>query len=116
MYAGENPDQPQVGDLRITFTQVPENDISIVAKKVGSSFEPYRAKNGSTVDLQRKGIFSADEMITKAEEENTGVMWMLRVIGFLLMVIGIRLMLKPLATIANAIPLFGHLVGTEDVA
>ena len=82
--SGGLPSLPKVGDLRITFTKVPDSDVSIVAKQVGSSFAPYRAKAGPTVDLQTKGIVSLDEMFTGAEDANIAAMWALRISGFIL--------------------------------
>jgi hypothetical protein len=115
LYVGENPEQPQVGDLCITYAKVSDSDVSIVAKQVGSSFAPYRAKSGSTVDLQSKGIVSLDEMFTGAEDANTAAMWGLRVGGFILMAIGVGLMLRPLAAIAGGIPILGAIVGAGTV-
>lgn len=111
LYAGQNPEQPHVGDLRITFTKVGENDITIVAKQLGASFEPYRAKAGSTVDLQRKGIASADDMFASAEQSNATMTWILRGVGFMLMAMGIGMILKPLAVLASVLPILGDIVG-----
>ena len=111
LYAGYNPEQPQVGDLRITFTQVGESDITIVAKQAGSTFEPYRAKAGATVDLQRKGIASADDMFEAAKESNATMTWILRAVGFILMAMGFGMMFKPLAILASVLPILGDIVG-----
>ena len=111
LYVGQNPEQPQVGDLRITFTQVGESDVTIVAKQLGNSFEPYRAKAGSTVDLQRKGIASADEMFVAAKESNAVMTWILRAAGFILMAIGFGMIFKPLAILASVLPILGDIVG-----
>jgi len=115
LYVSENPGQPQIGDLRITFTKVPDSDVSIVAKQVGSSFAPYRAKSGATVDLQTRGLVSLDEMFTGAEDANVAAMWGLRISGFILMAIGVGLMLRPLAAIFSGIPILGHIVGAGTV-
>ena len=111
LYAGQNPEQPQVGDLRITFTKVGESDITIVAKQLGASFEPYRAKAGATVDLQRKGIASADDMFASAEQSNATMTWILRGAGFILMAMGIGMMLKPLSVLASVLPILGDIIG-----
>jgi hypothetical protein len=105
LHIGENPEQPQIGDLRVSFTKVPENDVSIVAKQVGTLFAPYRAKSGSVVDLQTKGTVSVDEMFTSAEHANTAALWGARIMGFILMAIGVALMLRPLAAIVSSIPI-----------
>jgi hypothetical protein len=110
-YSGETPDQPRIGDLRISFSMVGETDVTVVARQIGNSFEPYRAKAGSTVDLQRKGIASADEMFTSAGEANVLLTWILRGAGFLLMAIGIGMILKPLSVLASVLPILGDIVG-----
>jgi hypothetical protein len=97
--------------LRIKFTQIGESDVTVVAKQVGQSFEPYKAKAGSTVDLQRKGIVSADDMFQAAKESNTVMTWILRGVGFLLMMMGFNMMLKPLSVLASVVPLFGDIIG-----
>jgi Transmembrane protein 43 len=111
LYAGQNPDQPQVGDLRILFTKVGESDITLVAKQIGTSFEPYRAKAGATVDLQRKGIAGADEMFASAEQSNAAMTWILRFVGYFVMAMGIGLMLKPLSVLASVLPILGDIIG-----
>ena len=111
LYVGSFPNQPQIGDLRIKFTKVGEADITVVAKQLGSSFEPYRAKAGSTVDLQRQGIASADEMFASAQEANVTMTWILRAVGFILMAMGFGMMLKPLSVLASVVPMFGDIIG-----
>ena len=111
LYVGDNAGQPAVGDLRIKFTQAGEGDISVVAKQTGSTFEPYRAKAGSTVDMLKKGIAGPDQMFTAAEESNTAMTWILRAVGFMLMAMGFGMMLKPLSVLASVVPLFGDIIG-----
>jgi hypothetical protein len=111
LFIGRSPDEPQLGDLRVTFARTGESDVSIVARQVGTTFEPYRAKAGSTVDLQSVGTFSADHLFSGAEEANVAQLWALRVMGFLLMAIGLRVMLKPLSEMTGGIPILGSLIG-----
>ena len=118
LYVGKNPDDPQLGDMLITFTKTPEADLSIVAQQVGHSFAPYVAKGGQTVDLQRKGNVSLQEMFTSADQENVSTLWGVRVTGFILMFIGFLLIMKPLSSMADSIPIVGDIVssGTALIA
>ena len=43
---------PKVGDTRIQFSYVPDARISIVAKQIRDSFEPYIAKNKLVIRRQ----------------------------------------------------------------
>ena len=52
-------------------------------------------------------IMTKDEMIQKAQDENTMITWVLRVGGFVLMAIGIYLIFAPLVVIADVLPILG---------
>lgn len=109
LYLGANPSNPQIGDLRISFSQVPPVDVSIVARRIGNSFEPYLAKTGP-VDLLQTGLHSAEAMFAAAKQQNAILTWILRGVGFLLMMIGLRLLLEPLGVFADVVPLLGNIL------
>jgi len=56
------------------------------------------------------GVVSAEKMFQKAEAENTAMTWILRIIGTAFLVFGIGLVLQPLASMTNWIPLIGSMV------
>ncbi len=109
LYIGANPSDPQVGDLRISFRFVPPTDVSIVSRRVGNTFEPFSARYG-TIDLLQTGIVSAERMLEAAHQANTALTWILRFVGLFLMMMGLRLVLEPLAVIADVIPLLGNIL------
>jgi hypothetical protein len=110
-YVGQDPQSPSIGDLRVTFYRVPETDLTVVAKQTGNSFQPYRARAGGSVDLQRRGIATADDMFASAEQSNMVLTWVLRGVGWLVMCIGIGLVLRPLSVLASVLPILGDIVG-----
>jgi hypothetical protein len=110
-YIGQDPQSPAIGDLRITFFRVPETDLTVVAKQSGNSFQPYRARAGGSVDLQRRGIAAADDMFSSAEQSNTVLTWILRGVGWLVMCVGIGLTLRPLSVLASVLPILGDVIG-----
>jgi hypothetical protein len=110
-YVGQDPQSPSIGDLRVSFYRVPETDLTVVAKQTGNSFQPYRARAGGSVDLQRRGIATADDMFASAEQSNMVLTWVLRGVGWLVMCIGIGLVLRPLSVLASVLPILGDIVG-----
>ena len=110
-YLGVDPDAPQVGDLRIRYRVVLPADISLVARQTGSSFAPYTASAGGTIELLEMGIHPAAAMFQKAQQTNTLLTWGLRAGGFLLMAMGVGLILSPMAVFADVVPFLGSLVG-----
>ncbi len=111
LYFGENPDSPKVGDVRVTFRIIKPQDVSVVATQVGQTLDVFRAKSGATVSLLQTGAHTAEAMFEQAESQNRMVTWLLRLLGFVLMVIGIGLVLRPMSVFADVVPMFGNLVG-----
>jgi uncharacterized membrane protein len=118
IYIGNTPSNPQIGDLRISFAQVLPTEISLVAQQAGSSFIPYQAKAGGTILLLVTGLHGASEMFAEAERQNTMLTWILRLVGFILMLFGFKMVLAPLAVFADVVPMFGNIVeaGTGLIA
>lgn len=110
-YFGNDPVKPQVGNVRIKFFVAKPTEVSIVAKQIETTFEPYFAKTGGSIELLQTGIVSAEGMIHKAQEDNVLLTWILRLAGFILLLIGINLVLRPLTVFADALPMFGNIVG-----
>jgi len=116
-YIGD-PAAPQVGDMRISYSVVPSGDYSIIATQTASTFAPYRASAGGTLELVAGGVQSAEAMFETAQAQNTALTWGLRVFGFLLMFMGLGMILRPLSVLADVIPILGNIVaaGTGLIA
>lgn len=111
-----NPGNPQVGDVRITWTMIPaEMPVSIVAVQTGTTFAPYVAKDsaadGYTVDLLETGTKTKDEMFQNAENANTVMTWILRLVGWLMMFMGLKMILRPLEVLGDVLPILGDIIG-----
>lgn len=111
VYLGRDPSAPQVGDLRLSFEEVQPMEISLVARQVSATFEPYQTKAGGSIELLESGTLSAEAMFRQAQQSNTILTWALRVGGLFLMFIGLQLILGPLSVLADVVPLFGTIVG-----
>lgn len=111
-------DGPQIGDIRIKYTQVPATDISVMAMQNGKTLGKFITPNGQSFQRLEVGTKSIAEMIASAHSENSVLTWILRVVGFFMMLIGLGLVFKPLSVLADIIPLIGDFVemGTGLVA
>jgi hypothetical protein len=112
-YKGKDLAAPEVGDERIDFKVVKQpRTVSVLAKQTGSSFAPFEIPGRKfTIHRLMDGQKSATEMFAQMEAENTLLTWVLRLVGFLVMAVGIFLVFQPLATFADVVPFFGGLVG-----
>ncbi len=109
-YLGNNPNDPQTGDLKISFKVLKSTNVSIVAQQQGNSFSAYQTQAGSDIDLLQMGLLDASAMFTAAQNENAMITWMIRVGGFLLMWIGLSMIFKPLSVLAAVLPFLGDLI------
>ena len=105
------PDAPQLGDVKIQFSATYPTDVSVMARQAGTSFRPFETHSGRQLNMLSLGLHSAESMIEKAETENTVLTWGLRVLGSILSMLGIGLVLSPLAKMTDRIPVLGKLVG-----
>ena len=110
-YRGANSGSPQVGDIRVSFSIVPEGTHSIIAEQSGSSLKPFTTRGGRELLLMRTGTVGADAMFEKAQADNTALTWMLRVGGVVLMWLGFTMLFKPLVVLADVLPIAGRVVG-----
>jgi hypothetical protein len=111
LYMGRNPASPEIGDLRIQFRVVKPAEVSILARQSGQTFAPWRSKSGTEIERLAPGSVDAPAMVQVMENENKTLTWILRLVGFVVMAVGIGCVLKPLVVVADVIPLFGNLLG-----
>lgn len=108
---GTDAKSPQIGDVRVWFMGTPETEISVMAKQVANSFEPFQTHAGTQLNMLANEIVSAEFMIAKAEADNKALTWMLRILGIALMCGGIALVLKPLSVLGDVVPFVGTIIG-----
>ena len=111
IYLGRDQGAPQVGDMRLSFQEVRPMEISLVARQVNATFEPYQTQAGGTIELLATGTHTAEAMFQEAQKSNAILTWALRIGGLFLMFIGLQLILGPLSVLADVVPLFGSIVG-----
>ncbi len=107
---GTDPASPKVGDVRISFQIVKPLEVSLVSQQLGSSFEPFVSKTGKTLEMLSPGTLSTEAMFIQAEKSNATLTLILRVVGFVLMFIGLSMVLRPLSVLADVLPFLGNLV------
>lgn len=118
-FSTANPSAPEIGDVRITWTYIPETmPVSIASVQKENSFVPYIAENGYDVNLLYTGTHSMKAVFQKAHNENTILTWILRLVGWVMMFIGVQMILKPLSVLADVLPIAGDIVevGTSLIA
>lgn len=101
----------QIGDVRISFFYVPDDqEISIISQINGNSFQSWKASNDETFSMLKMGNVSLNDMIQSADDENNFFKWLLRAGGILVVIVGLKMIVAPLAVMADVIPALGSIV------
>jgi len=111
LYIGQSIVSPEIGDYRIAFAAVEPLTVSVIAQQIGNSFGPYSTKAGKTIEILVYGTHSAESMFQAALQQNAMLTWLLRLVGFLVMLLGLFLIFNPLVVIADVLPFLGNLLG-----
>jgi hypothetical protein len=107
-YLGRNPAQPQIGDIRISYSILRPGPVTILAAQSGTSFTTYKVSvplpaarslvnllspGSSEIDVLRNGTVPIEAMLSGEQRHRVLQTWALRVVGALVMVIGLKFVL-----------------------
>jgi hypothetical protein len=110
-YHGQDPGQPAIGDMRVSFTGVSAQTVSVAAAHASGVLTAYRDPNGYTIALAEPGVVSA-VVLFHDEKKSEGILtWILRGVGFVVMLIGFVCMTRPLTMLFAVVPFLESLVG-----
>ena len=111
IYLGSNPGNPEIGDVRISFTQILPADISIIAQVSGNTFSQYKAANGYNFSRLEMGRVSMSDMFEHARTSNKIMSWILRLVGTLAIIMSLNIIFRPLSILGDVIPFVGSIIG-----
>jgi hypothetical protein len=105
-------DSPRVGDYRISYTlTASKKPVTVMARQVSKTFEAYTAKNGKSFEILKDGIHTSAAIIQMERQSNAIFTWIFRLIGFLMMFIGLQLLVNPLRTLLAVLPFLAQFFG-----
>lgn len=110
IYIWKNPNEPEIGDLKITFSSVKRWSISVVWKQVGNELTTYTASNGTPIALLEQWNVTSDDMFLHAQEANKTLTWVLRLLWLILMYAWFSLMFQFIETIAKVLPFLADII------
>ncbi len=114
-YLGNNPNEPRIGDLRVSFRRIVPQDVSIVAGQRKDTLIPYWVNEDSTLEELRMGTHSAEKIFQKARTENLIVTWASRIVGFFFMLFGFMQFLNIFSDAGNDVPILDDFIDVIEV-
>lgn len=104
------PNSPQIGDIRISYEAVPTGmQVTAFGTQNGSQLAPYMHRGEDRFYRALPG--SRDEAISALRSEYVTFGWILRLVGFLMMWIGMSLFFGPISAFLDVLPFLGNASG-----
>jgi len=110
LYLGRSPQEPQIGDIRVSYRIYPEQEVSVVAMQQNGRAVEYTTSNGKTLEILYSGFRTADQIFAAEHKKNVIFTWIIRGAGVLVMYLGLMMSVGQLARLFSWIPLLGSVV------
>lgn len=116
-YTSKNPYNPKVGDIRITYSYVPSGaPISVIGKQNSDNSISKFIKKKTSCYIQYDGTYTLNGMLEKFKQDNKNTTNILRIIGFIFMLVGFAVITAPINTIASIVPILNGFVNLCSIA
>ncbi len=114
-YRGRDPMQPDIGDVRVTFRATLAGTASVIAGQQGDRLAAYMTPGGRTIALATEGAARAADMVSAERASTRMLAWALRLAGFLMCLVGLVLLVRPLAVLVSVLPLLETVVDVTAI-
>lgn len=109
LYLSERTGSPRVGDIRLAYEAVPSGQKVTLFGKLKSPDHVASYKHSSSDTLYRAVAGEKDEAIKALRGEHATMTWILRLVGFLMMWIGLALVTGPINVLLDVLPFLGNM-------
>lgn len=111
LYFGRTSAAPQIGDVRVIFEKIMPAKVTIIAQVTGDTFKAYKAKNGKRFQTLVMGKKDASEIFEAQHRANEFWTWILRLVGVLLVISGLKGIFGFLEMILKVVPFIANIIG-----
>ena len=111
LYFGRVLGSPEVGDVKVTFEKVVPAKVTVMAVVDGDTFKPFKARNGKRFQTLVMGKKAGDEIIESAKSTNSVLTWILRFVGVLFVIGGLKGIFGFLEIILKVVPFVAGVFG-----
>jgi len=106
-----DPANPRVGDVKITFSYVPSGaEVSVMGQQRSNNTISKVSTDNGDIYLQYDGNMSKNEMLHKFKRANTMMTNVFRLLGWLMMFMGLKMLADPLVALAKVLPFLANIV------
>jgi hypothetical protein len=85
--------------------------VTIIAKVKGDTFTKFKAKNGKTFQTLVMGVQDSAEIFQSEHDANNTLLWILRIVGIMLVIAGLKGIFGFLETLLKVVPFLAGIMG-----
>lgn len=104
IYIGADPQQAEIGDVKISFLTTNTWEISVIGQQKDWELIKYTTSNGKSISMLKNGKVGIDIMFATAEKTSKIRTWAKRASGLLLMFAWFSMLFAFVITLAKVIP------------
>ena len=108
----EDPENPVVGNIRISFKKNNYKEVSVLGKQSGDTITEYTTKKNTNIIRLAEGETNGTGLINNIESANNMTKWLSRIFGTILIIIAVGSILGPITTLIGYIPFLGKIVNS----
>lgn len=109
-----DPQNPQIGALRVYYIVTPAQDVSVIGQQDGGRIEPFQTETGKIALLQN-GYVDAESMFAISKNQGNSLTWGVRGVAFFLLVFGGVAMLLSLGITQYPLPVIDRPITSRAV-
>ena len=109
LYYGRSANVPEIGDVRITFEKVVPAKVTIISQVKGNTFKAFKSSNGRKFQTLVMGVHDSEEIFDSEHEANSMWTWVLRIVGILLVISGLKNLFSFLETLLKVLPFLSNI-------
>ncbi len=110
IYIGRNESEPELWDLKITFSSVKTGTVSIIWQQVWDTLTSYATSNWKSIALLQEWQVSAESMFASAQSANKFKTKLFRILLLVLMFIWFSMIFEFITTLAKVLPFLSRIV------
>jgi hypothetical protein len=110
-YRGQDPSHPEIGDVRVSFLAVPAQTISVAAAQSDGSLTTFRGAGDYRIALAEPGVVTAAALFQDAQHAASQMTWILRGVGFLIILVSLICLTQPLTMLFAVVPFLESIFG-----